>query len=73
MIAASSTVRNAGAALAAATSTIRFYLSTNVSLDASDVLLNASQQVPMLAPDGSFASTTQIALPPDRWGPTTCS
>ena len=35
-ITASTTVRNAGAA-AAATSTIRFYLSTNVSLDASDV------------------------------------
>ena len=67
VIAASSTVRNAGAA-AAATSTIRFYLSTNVSLDASDVLLNASQQVPMLAPDGSFASTTQITLPSDRVG-----
>ena len=46
----------------------RFYLSTNVSLDASDVLLNASQAVPMLAPDGSFASTTQITLPADRVG-----
>ena len=67
VIAASSTVRNAGAA-AAATSTIRFYLSTNVSLDASDVLLNASQQVPLLAPDGSFASTTPITLPGDRVG-----
>ena len=39
-----------------------------MSLDASDVLLNASQQVPMLAPDGSFASTTQITLPADRVG-----
>ena len=66
-ITASTTVRNAGAASAAAT-TIRFYLSTNVSLDASDVVLNASQAVPMLAADGSYASTTQIALPPDKAG-----
>jgi subtilase family serine protease len=66
-ITASTTVRNAGAALAAAT-TIRFYLSTNVSLDASDVVLNASQGVPMLAADGSFASTTQIVLPSDKVG-----
>ena len=66
-ISASATVRNAGAAPAAAT-TIRFYLSTNVSLDASDVVLNASQAVPMLAADGSYASTTQIALPLDKVG-----
>jgi hypothetical protein len=67
VIAASWTVRNAGAAAAAA-STVRFYLSANVSLDASDVTLNASQQVPALAPDGSFASASQITLPPDRVG-----
>ena len=39
-----------------------------MSLDASDVLLNASQQVPMLAPGGLSASTTQITLPSDRVG-----
>ena len=66
-ITASSTVRNAGAAPAAAT-TIRFYLSTNTGLDASDVLLNASQAVPLLAADGSYASATQIVLPSDKVG-----
>ena len=67
VIAASTTVRNAGAA-AAAGSMIRFYLSTNVSLDASDVALSASQLVPMLAPDGSFTSTAPITLPSDKVG-----
>jgi subtilase family serine protease len=67
VIAATSTVRNAGAA-AAAGSMIRFYLSTNFSLDASDIALNASQQVPLLAPDGSFTSTVQITLPSDKAG-----
>jgi subtilase family serine protease len=47
---------------------IRFYLSTNFSLDASDIALNASQQVPLLAPDGSFTSTVQITLPSDKAG-----
>jgi subtilase family serine protease len=47
---------------------VRFYLSTNISLDASDVALNASQQVPVLAPDGTLTSTTQITLPPDKVG-----
>jgi subtilase family serine protease len=66
-ISASWTVRNAGAGPAAAT-TIRFYLSTNASLDAADVVLTASQAVPMLAAEGSFASTTPIALPLDKVG-----
>ena len=67
VIAASWTVRNAGAAAAGA-SMVRFYLSTNISLDASDVALNASQLVPVLAPDGAFTSTTQITLPSDKAG-----
>jgi subtilase family serine protease len=67
VIAASSTVRNAGAAPAAA-STVRFYLSTNISLDALDIALGSGQQVPTLAPDGSFTSTVQLTLPPDKVG-----
>jgi subtilase family serine protease len=67
VIAATSTVRNAGAATAPPT-TIRFYLSANMSLDAGDVVLDAVQAVPTLAADGSFTATSSIALPGDRSG-----
>ena len=61
-------MRNAGAAAAGA-STIRFYLSTNMSLDASDVLLEREPGGPgARRAEGSFASTTQIALPADKSG-----
>jgi len=61
-IAVSTTVRNIGAAPVAA-STVRFYLSTNTSVDAGDVLLDATQAVPALAPDGTASATTQVPLP----------
>jgi subtilase family serine protease len=61
-IAVSTTVRNIGAAPVAA-STVRFYLSTNTSVDAGDVLLDATQAVPALAADGTASATTQVPLP----------
>jgi subtilase family serine protease len=66
-IAVSTTVRNVGAAPIAA-SIVRFYLSTNTSVDAGDVLLGATQAVPALAPDGVASATTQVPLPPDMSG-----
>jgi subtilase family serine protease len=61
-IGVSTTVRNVGAAPTAA-SLVRFYLSTNTSVDAGDVLLGATQAVPALAPDGVASATTQVPLP----------
>jgi subtilase family serine protease len=58
----STVVRNSGAAAAGA-SVVRFYLSTNTSVDAGDVLLAATQAVPALAPDGTASATTQVVLP----------
>ena len=66
-IAVSTTVRNIGAAPIAA-SLVRFYLSTNTSVDAGDVLLGATQSVPALAPDGAATATTQVPLPQDLSG-----
>jgi subtilase family serine protease len=61
-ITVSTTVRNVGAAPTAA-SIVRFYLSTNTSVDAGDVLLGATQAVPALAPEGVASATTQVPLP----------
>jgi subtilase family serine protease len=66
-IAVSTVVRNSGAAPAGA-SIVRFYLSTNTSVDAGDVQLGATQAVPALAPDGSASATTQVPLPSGMTG-----
>lgn len=66
-IAVSTVVRNSGAAPAGA-SIVRFYLSTNTSVDAGDVPLGATQAVPALAPDGSASATTQVPLPSGMTG-----
>ena len=56
------TVLNQGAGAAGA-STTRFYLSSNITLDAADVELNGSRSVPALAAAGSSAGTTQVTIP----------
>jgi subtilisin family serine protease/subtilase family serine protease len=44
-------------------STIRFYLSTNLSVEPSDVRLDGSQPVPALAPGTSVTLSTQVSVP----------
>ena len=66
-ITAVTTVKNAGAA-AAGPSSVRFYLSTNLTLDGSDVQLDAVRAVPTLAPDGSHSASTVLALPAGSTG-----
>jgi subtilase family serine protease len=66
-ISITSTVRNGGAGAAAA-STTRFYLSANMSLDSADVMLEATQPVPGLLPDGVHMASTTVPLPADRSG-----
>ena len=69
-VAIADTVQDQGAG-AAAPSTTRFYLSANVALDASDVLLAGSRGVPALAAGGSSAGTTSVVIPagtaPGAW------
>jgi subtilase family serine protease len=62
-ISVSDTTRNSGSA-SAGTSTTRFYLSTNLTLDGTDIKLEPARQVPVLAPNESSAATTTITLPP---------
>ena len=56
------TVLNQGAGAAGA-STTRFYLSTNVTLDASDVVLDGSRVVLPLAAATASGGTTQVTIP----------
>jgi subtilase family serine protease len=56
------TVLNQGAGAAGA-STTRFYLSTNVTLDASDVVLDGSRGVLPLAAATASGGTTQVTIP----------
>jgi subtilase family serine protease len=56
------TVLNQGGGVAAAAATTRFYLSTNLSLDASDVLVG-SRSIGALAAGQSDAGPTSIAIP----------
>ena len=56
------TVLNQGAGAAGA-STTRFYLSSNITLDAADVELNGSRGVPALTAAGSSGGTTQVTIP----------
>ncbi|MGZ8833975.1 MAG: CARDB domain-containing protein, partial [Thermoanaerobaculia bacterium] len=61
-IVVSHTVKNSGAQAAAA-SLIKFYLSTNASLDAADTDLRGVADVPALAGGASFAGSTTLTLP----------
>ena len=55
-------ITNDGGGHAAANVT-RFYLSTNTSLDAADVLLTASRSVPTLAPAASSTGSASVTVP----------
>ncbi|HEX2454801.1 MAG TPA: M36 family metallopeptidase [Vicinamibacterales bacterium] len=56
------TTKNSGAGIAAASVT-RFYLSTNVLFDASDILLTGERTVPALAANVTNTGTTNVVLP----------
>jgi subtilase family serine protease len=56
------TVQNSGGDPAGA-STMKFYLSTNLDLDAGDVLLAGSHAVPALAAGASSSGSTAITIP----------
>ena len=60
----SETVTNQGAGTAAA-SAMRFYLSVNAVLDASDVLLAPGRAVPQLAGGAASAAATVVTIPYD--------
>jgi subtilase family serine protease len=59
---ATDTVQNSGGD-PAGPSTTRFYLSANLSLDASDVLLAGSRAVPGLSPGASSSGSTAVTIP----------
>jgi trimeric autotransporter adhesin len=61
-ITVTSGVRNAGAYTAPAT-VVRFYLSSNAVLDASDTLLNGERMVPPLAPEGLNTGSSSMPIP----------
>lgn len=48
---------------AAGKSTTRYYLSTDLSLDASDMLLSAARAVPPLAAGAELVGSTQVTIP----------
>ncbi|MGE5360101.1 MAG: CARDB domain-containing protein [Bacteroidales bacterium] len=56
------TIKNQGAGAASA-STTRFYLSKNLGLDASDILLGGGRTVPSLPPGASNAGTSAVTMP----------
>ena len=56
------TIRNIGAVDAPA-SVVRFYLSVNLVLDASDVPLGGSRAVPVVSPNTSNTGSTTMTLP----------
>jgi subtilase family serine protease len=58
------TVKNQGGGLTGA-STTRFYLSTNVSFDGADILLDGGRQVPSLSTGASSTGSTAVAIPAD--------
>jgi subtilase family serine protease len=55
-------ITNDGGGSAASTVT-RFYLSSNSTLDAADVVLSASRSVPALAPAASSTGSTPLTIP----------
>jgi subtilase family serine protease len=60
----STTVRNQGTGMAAP-STIRFYLSSNGTLDGTDILVSGSRDVPALGADLTSTGSTVITIPAD--------
>jgi subtilase family serine protease len=62
VVSVSDTTKNQGAGVAAPTTT-RFYLSTNITLDAADILLDGSRIVPALAGGASSAGSTSVTIP----------
>ena len=62
VVALTETTQNTGAGPAAASVTA-FYLSPNLILDASDIRLQPSRQVPALAANASSTATTNVTLP----------
>ena len=64
----SAVVRNAGAGTAGP-SVVRFYVSNDLTLDASDLPLSAVRDVSALAMDATHSGTTAVPLPPGRTGP----
>ena len=56
------TVTNQGGAVAPP-STTRFYLSTNVTLDAGDVVLGPGRSIPQLAVGASSSGSTTVTIP----------
>jgi len=64
----SDTTKNQGGG-SSATSTTRFYWSTNTALDGSDQLIG-TRSVPLLAPGGSASFTTKLTVPPTAAGGT---
>jgi subtilase family serine protease len=68
-LAVTDTIKNSGAGAAPSSSTA-FYLSTNISLDASDIRLPVQRTVPALAPNEVSTGTTTMPLPqltPGTW------
>jgi len=61
-LAVTDAVANQGAEAAASTTT-RFYLSTNLTLDAGDTPLIGSRSVPQIDPDGASSGSTTVAIP----------
>jgi subtilase family serine protease len=61
------TVKNQGAGDAGA-STVRYYLSTNTLLDASDVPVTGERAVPGLAPNGTHSGSATLTLPANMSG-----
>jgi subtilase family serine protease len=67
-IAVTSTVQNSGTA-DASPSVLRFYLSTNLTLDSADLPLTTTRAVPALAPNASHTATTTLLLQSGKTGP----
>ena len=61
-VAMTDTTKNSGAGIAPASVT-RFYLSTNVLFDASDILLSGERSVPALAANATNSGMTNVVLP----------
>ena len=61
-IVVSDTTANQGAGAVAA-STTRFYLSSNTSLDTSDIVLAGARSVPALAGGGTSAGSVSLTIP----------
>jgi subtilase family serine protease len=63
LVSVTDTIKNQAAGIAGP-STTRFYLSANILLDATDILLDGSRAVPALAGGASSAGPTSVLMPP---------